>query len=522
MKAVIYARYSPGGNQTEQSIEGQLRECYDYAKNHDITIIDTYIDRSISGKTDDREQFQKMIRDSDRLIFEAVLLYKMDRFARNRYDSAIYKARLKKNGVKVLYAKENIPDGPEGIILESLLEGMAEYYSAELSQKIKRGMIENAHKCHTTGGPAPLGYKVAPDKTFVIDEEEAPIVQKMFTLYDQGVPIKDIHTMLNAMGLQTSTGSRFTKSSFHSIFKNQKYIGIYESQGIITEGGIPAIVDKDLFDRVQARMKSNRHAPARGKAKVKYLLSGKLYCGHCGAGMIGESGTSKTGAVHSYYTCANKKRFKTCKKKTVKKSWMEKLIVAETVRHILHPDKINAIAKKCIELQSKEVTEDNSLLLIKKQLSETKKAVSNLMTAIEQGIITKTTKARLAELEAAQESLELEIELHRLQPTLTEKQIIFMLSQFQRETTDDLEKYNEDIINCFVSAVYMYDDKLYITYNLTNEKSNLERLDLIELDNNSIHTISSSDMVHYGGGEENRTPVQRHCHKGFSERSLQF
>lgn len=144
--AVIYARFSCD-KQTEQSIEGQLRECNAYAATHGITVVNTYIDRAQSGRYDDRDQFQKMIADSSSGRFNAVIVYKTDRFARNRYDSARYKAILKKNGVRVLYAKEAIPEGPEGIILESMLEGMAEYFSAELSQKVNRGMYETALKC---------------------------------------------------------------------------------------------------------------------------------------------------------------------------------------------------------------------------------------------------------------------------------------------------------------------------------------------------------------------------------------
>ena len=163
MKTVIYARYS-SERQNEQSIEGQLRECYAYAKAHGLTVVKEYIDRAISGKAaENREAFQQMISDSDRKAFDAVLVYRTDRFARNRYDSAIYKSRLKRNGVTVLYAKEHIPDGPEGILFESLLEGMAEYYSAELSQKLRRGMRESALKCHATGGNCALGYRIGTD-----------------------------------------------------------------------------------------------------------------------------------------------------------------------------------------------------------------------------------------------------------------------------------------------------------------------------------------------------------------------
>ena len=123
------------------------------------TILRTYIDRALSAKTDNRPDFQRMIKDSAKGLFDTVIVWKLDRFARNRYDSARYKAQLKKYGVKVLSATENISDGPEGIILESLLEGMAEYYSAELAEKVIRGHTENALKCKYNGGTPTFGYK---------------------------------------------------------------------------------------------------------------------------------------------------------------------------------------------------------------------------------------------------------------------------------------------------------------------------------------------------------------------------
>ena len=123
-KAVIYARFSCE-RQTEQSIEGQLSICYKYAERNGITVVGEYIDRAISGRTDDRPDFQRMLHDSDSAEWEYVIVYKGDRFARNRYDSAINKHRLKENGVRVLSATEGIPDTPEGIMLEAVLEGYA-------------------------------------------------------------------------------------------------------------------------------------------------------------------------------------------------------------------------------------------------------------------------------------------------------------------------------------------------------------------------------------------------------------
>ena len=156
MNVVIYARFS-SHSQTEQSIEGQLKVCHEYAAAHNYNIAGEYIDRAQSGTTDNRAAFQQMIADSDHHTFEGVLVYQLDRFAQNRYDSAINKTKLKKNGVRVLSAKDNITDDASGILVEGVLESMAEYYSAELAQKIHRGMEINAQKCLSNGSNPGLG-----------------------------------------------------------------------------------------------------------------------------------------------------------------------------------------------------------------------------------------------------------------------------------------------------------------------------------------------------------------------------
>lgn len=191
MNAVIYARYSCD-NQREESIEGQLRECRAFAERNNYTLIDTYIDRAMSAKTDNRPEFQKMIKDSAKGQFNAIIVWKLDRFARNRYDSAHYKAMLRKNGVKVVSATEVISEGAEGIILESVLEGYAEYYSAELSEKVIRGMTENALKCQYNGGFVPVGFKIDENKHYQLDELVAPLVREAFMMYVNGKPIKNI------------------------------------------------------------------------------------------------------------------------------------------------------------------------------------------------------------------------------------------------------------------------------------------------------------------------------------------
>ena len=262
MNVVIYARFS-SHSQTEQSIEGQLKVCYEYAESHNYTIVGEYIDRAQSGKFDNRADFQRMIADSDKHTFEGVLVYQLDRFARNRYDSAIYKAKLKKNGVRVMSAKENISDDASGILIEGVLESMAEYYSVELAQKINRGMAINAEKCLSNGSNPGLGYKVNKDRTFSVDEEEAAIVREIYERYASGETKAEIVKDLQRRKVKTSIGNEFTYNSLSHLLKNKRYIGIYLYKGVETPDGMPRIMDDDLFYRVQALMNKNKSASRR-------------------------------------------------------------------------------------------------------------------------------------------------------------------------------------------------------------------------------------------------------------------
>ena len=275
MKAVIYARYS-SDSQREESIEGQLRECTAFAEKNGITVLRHYIDRAYSAKTDNRPEFQSMIKDSGKRLFDIVIVWKLDRFARNRYDSARYKATLKKNGVKVVSATESISEGAEGIILESVLEGYAEYYSADLSEKVVRGMTDNALKCKFNGGMMPIGYVIDAEQHFRIDPLTAPFVLEAFKRYDGGETISSIMNWLNEQGLTNTRGRKMTFNSVGHILHNRRYIGEFRYRDVIVPDGIPAIVPQDLFDRVQEKLAKNKKAPARHKAEDDYLLTTKL------------------------------------------------------------------------------------------------------------------------------------------------------------------------------------------------------------------------------------------------------
>lgn len=157
-----------------------------------------------------------MIKDSAKNLFDIVIVWKLDRFARNRYDSAHYKAILRKNGVKVLSATEAIATDSTGILLESLLEGYAEFYSAELAEKVVRGMTENALKCKYNGGSVPLGYIIDSEQHFQVDSVSAPIILDIFKLYSKGTSMQKLVNMLNDKGVKSSRGGRITLSHLYS------------------------------------------------------------------------------------------------------------------------------------------------------------------------------------------------------------------------------------------------------------------------------------------------------------------
>ena len=462
MKAVIYARYS-SDNQREESIEGQIRECTAFAEKNGITILRHYIDRAFSAKTDNRPEFQNMIKDSGKRLFDMIIVWKLDRFARNRYDSARYKAALKKNGVKVVSATEVISDGAEGIILESVLEGYAEYYSADLSEKVVRGMTENALKSKYNGGTLPIGYQIDSDQCFQLDPLTAPFVREAFQRYDEGATMTQIRDWLNGQGVKNTRGQKMTYNSIQHLLNNRRYIGEYTYRDIVVPDAIPAIVPQDLFDRVQEKLAKNKKAPARHKAEDDYLLTTKLFCGYCGAYLCGESGTSHTGNVHHYYKCVSVKKKRTeCHKKSVKKEWIEDLVVNETMKMVMDDTAIEAIVSMLMDLQDRE---NVNLPLYEQQLREADTAIQNLLNAIQQGILTKSTKGRLEELEATKEELETKIACEKLaKPKVSAEFMTFWLHRFRKLDVRQ-KSHRKMLIDTFVNAIFLYDDKMVITFN---------------------------------------------------------
>lgn len=481
MNTVIYARYSAGPRQTDQSIDGQLRVCTEFCKQRGLTVVDTYCDRHISGRTDERPEFQRLIADAKAHKFEAVVVYKTDRFARNKYDSAIYKRELRRNGIQIFYAAEAIPEGPEGIILESLMEGLAEYYSAELAQKIKRGLNESALKCQSLGSGRPLGYTVDEQKHFQIDPESSQAVKTIFEMYIKGESNAAICDYLNARGLRTSQGNLFNKNSINRIIKNRKYIGEYRYNDIVVEGGMPAIISKETFCLAQAEMERRRTHRAPVSPKAEYLLAGKLFCGHCKGPMQGVSGTGKSGNKWYYYYCANTRgKERTCDKKQVSRDRLEKAVVDFTVRYILQEDVLEELSKKVYAAQERQNNTASEIAFYEKKLAENKKAIANILRAIESGAMTQALPARLQELENEQTVIQGELSyLKGARLAFTEDQILFALLQHLDPRPGESEQdYHRRIITDFVSEVYLYDDRMLIYFNISSADGKLKHADL--------------------------------------------
>ena len=478
-RAVIYARFS-SHNQTEQSIEGQLRECYDYARRHDLIVEDEYIDRALAGTTDKRPGFLKMIEDSKKKTFDYVLVYQLDRFARNRYDSANYKAKLKKNGVRVLSARENISEDASGILIEGVLESMAEYYSAELSQKVKRGLRESYSKGYYAGGQPMLGYDIV-EKHWVKNPEEAEIVKEIFDRYIHGEKTNGIAERLNERGISNKFGKQFTAAAIARILKNKRYTGIVEYGGEIYTNVIPMIIDEETFNTCKKVLATHQHRQHTMHAHSPYYLSGRLFCGKCGANITSDSGTNKQGRVHYYYKCTGKRK-KLCDQKNMRKADLENLVFNATAKYVLKPEIIDRLAKEVTMRFNAGLQKPTELMLLEKQQKDVQRAINGFLSAIAEGIVTQSTKDKLFELEQENERLEncIAAEKDKSVAPISEQDVKAFLKYFAKKKYDSDDAMGE-FFTSFIYRVVLFDDCVFIFYNTSPDMSNKFRLDKSEL-----------------------------------------
>ena len=366
LRAVAYARFS-SDNQREESIDAQLRAIKKYCSEHEIVLLATYADRGISGTSDNRPEFQRLISDSEKGAFDMVIVHKLDRFARNRFDSAIYRRHLKQRGVRLVSVLENLQDTPESVILKSVLEGMNEYYSQNLSREVRKGLLENALACKVTGGHPLLGYSVDKEThKYIINEYEAEAVRIIFSMYVDGHSYSEIIAELNNKGYRTRRGDVFGKNSLYAILKNERYTGVYiyvpdsiknptgkyarhgqydENAVIRIPDGMPAIISEELFRKAQEKLAERQHKSARFSAKEEYLLSGKIVCGVCGNPYAGNSRKPRPDhPLYVSYKCTRRnQKVKTCKNPEINRDKLEEMVPEYLSASLFDPRVIPAL-----------------------------------------------------------------------------------------------------------------------------------------------------------------------------------
>lgn len=458
MRGVIYARYSEGPRQTDQSIEGQVADCRAFAEEKGIDILEVYADRHISGKsTEGRDEFLRMLRDADRHKFDAVIVWKIDRFGRSREDIAINKIRLRKAGVTLMYARESLPDGPEGILLESLLEGLAEYYSADLRQKVMRGQRESAKKGAYVAGIVPIGYKKDADGRLIIDEPRAAAVREVFRLHNAGASLDELRQCLAEHGIRSRNGGIPSAATVHRMLRNEKYTGVCRFQDI--EVPVPVIIDEQTFREAASHFRTSRNNAAN-KAKVDYILSCRCHCGLCGKMLAGESGHGKAGKTYYYYKCKAKK----CELGAIKKELLEDLVLTHTIRDVLNDEMIEKLVKRIMEIQEQD---EDPVEPLRRALAENRKKQANIVRAIEEGA-GRALVSRLPALEAEEDDLLLRIDkaaLHTVR--VPEEAVRAWLRSFRDgDTTDPV--FRRRLVDTFVADVIVYPDRIIIVYNTSD------------------------------------------------------
>ena len=373
-RAVIYARFS-SSRQREESIEGQVKECKAFAEYENFDIVSVYADRAISGRTTERPEFQKMIEDSKKKLFKYVIVYTFDRFSRDSYDSAMYKHILKRNGVRVISAKERTDDSPAGVLMERVFEGFAEYYSLELAEKVKRGMSLNATKGIWSSGNAPFGYAKNAEGRLIQNKEQVPALIKAFEMAAEYKPIAEITRYLNMLGHRPPNASKnnFTYSSVLRMLQNPIVIGKFVWKDIVIEDYPDVrIMSDELFERAQTRLNSSKRKGVVNIVKSnKYTLSGKIYCGNCGKPMNGTSATGRNGEKHYYYKCSGTiKGRHDCDLPAINRYELEAEIHKKIVQVLHTKENISTIAREAIDIANSH--DDTELLAMRKRLTQAK------------------------------------------------------------------------------------------------------------------------------------------------------
>lgn len=504
LTACIYARYSSHA-QNDASIEQQVEKCKEFAERMGLTVVEVYPDRAISGRSDRRPEFQRMMRDSGKGKFSCVIAWKSNRLGRNMLEAMLNDSRLMERGIRCLYVEEDFGDTAAGRFALRSMMNVNQFYSENMAEDISRGLYDNAQQCKVNG-VCPLGYKKGADGTYEIDETEAAVVREIYRRIALGETFASIADDLNARHIRTSYGKAWGRNSFHSLTTNERYIGVYKYGDVRIPHGIPPIIDEKLFYEVQEKLRRRGEVAGRRRGHEDFMLTGKLFCGHCGSPMVGYSGTGKSGKMHYYYVCRKRKTEKLCGKENIRKSTAERMIAQVLIDYVLTDDVIEWCADNVMKFQENSRAE-SQLGYYQEKLAAVRISLNNIMKAIESGIVSTTVQSRMAELETEERALEANVAREQaMLPKLTREQIVYYMRSFRGGDVDD-PAFQRKLFDGFLESAYLYDNKLKIVFNYSKGSNTMEVPFVPDDDAEDASTVRlSSPELHKRNGSPNGLP----------------
>ena len=434
--AVIYARFSSSG-QREASIDDQVRVCTEWCKSNGYRVVKSYCDYAISGRTDDRPQFQEMILNAPES--DIVLVYMMDRFSRDIYDAPIYKKKLRDKGVKVMSATEAMPDGPEAILMESLYEAMAAMESAHISRRVKRGMEGNARKC-LHNGVSVFGYDFTEDGYYRVNEAEADLVREAFARRREGESFNSIGNDFARRGVVTSHHHPCRGQMIQKMLKNEKYIGVYKFGDVRVEGGVPAIVSTEDFMAVQGMRGHN--GPHAGHHD--YALSGRAFCAECGHRLNGTTASGKGGVRYHYYRCPYGHTG------YLRSSVLEG-VISGRLREMLSTREVAEDVARTFADYASDGDAALRLDIARKSLESATRGLENLSRAVEEGMPYSEVRDRMDGLRAQRSRAEADVRVW-------EQRVTVDVDDFVGFLQTGLDLTDRDLLDAFVARVTVGDE----------------------------------------------------------------
>ena len=486
MDCVGYCRFSSDAQRDGYSIDAQVRAIKEWASREGHVVKKFYIDEARTGTNDNRDEFQQMIADAATGTFQAVVVHKLDRFARDRYDSAVYRHKLKAHGVRVVSVLEPLDDSPESVMMEAVLEGMAEYYSKNLSREVRKGKTEAARAAKHNGGIVPYGFALTEDGHYTVAPDEAAVIREMFAMLDNGSSYADVARWAKAKGLKSRRGTIMDGYTVRRIIGNPMLIGNYvfaripsaTQAPIVVENAFEAIITPEQYQRIQAKIAAQKHAPRSRNKGDDYLLTGYLFCEECGNHLYGYSAKQKyqklDGSlqvyIRSHYRCS-RRRGTGCHLRSFVKSTLEDFVFGAIDEVLFKGPTVDWIVVELSErLKKRTASADEASSVLKSYERELKNIYGKrdrLLDLYLSGDISKAAYSEKAhDLETRAEYLQSEIK--RMTPaapvSVSAAALKKALTAYADSANADSPEYKKRILSTFVEKITISNEHIVIYF----------------------------------------------------------